>query len=168
MCCFVFGSRYCFAIPKSTTCIAMTSMCQYAGQRTYSKLTVRALCAWAADQKVVWFYITVDKVLLVDCLYTRKLEQKSIKMRSELIGLSPHHLSGCHTHSLDSELPPTHIEKIFQTRPQQINDEDIVQALLPKMIYLWNPGWTQSDKSETNILQLKCYARLTASCQDTI
>jgi len=84
--------------------------------------SVGALCAWAADEKVVRLYVTVDKVFLMYSLYTRE------------------HLSGSHAHRLDRKLPSTHIKKIFQTRPQEIDDKDIVQALLAEMVYLWNAG----------------------------
>lgn len=51
----------------------------------------------------------------------------------------PHHLPSRHTHRLDRELSATHIEQILQTRAEEIDDEDVVEAFLPEMIDLWDP-----------------------------
>ena len=47
-----------------------------------------------------------------------------------------HHLPCGHTYSLDGELAPTHIEQVLQTRPQQVDYEDIMKPLLPEVVYL--------------------------------
>lgn len=36
-------------------------------------LTIAALCSSSADQKVVWFDVTIDQVLFVNALYPRDL-----------------------------------------------------------------------------------------------
>lgn len=51
-------------------------------------------------------------------------------------GGDAHHLPGSHADGLDAELPIAHVEKIFETRPQKVDDEDIVQAFLTKMVDL--------------------------------
>lgn len=51
-----------------------------------------------------------------------------------------HHLSCGHAHSFDRKLPSTHIEQILETWSEEVNDKDIVQALLSKMVYLRDSG----------------------------
>ena len=51
-----------------------------------------------------------------------------------------HHLPRRHAHRLDRELAPTHVEQVLQARAQKIDDEDVVQALLPKVVYLRDAG----------------------------
>lgn len=41
---------------------------------------VRRLRAWSANEEVVWLDVTVDEVLLVDGLYSRKLAAVSITL----------------------------------------------------------------------------------------
>jgi hypothetical protein len=52
-----------------------------------------------------------------------------------------HHLLGDHHDSLDAELPSAHVEHVFETRTEEINDEDVVQAFLAKVVDLRNAGW---------------------------
>ena len=53
---------------------------------------------------------------------------------------TPHHLSRGHTNGFDRELAPTHVEQILQTGPEQINDEDVVESFLSKVVYLRDTG----------------------------
>ena len=55
--------------------------------------------------------------------------------------MQTHHLPRCHANSLYRELPPTHVEQVFEAGTQQVDDEDVVQALLPKVVYLRDAGW---------------------------
>jgi hypothetical protein len=50
--------------------------------------------------------------------------------------LKVYHLSCSHTNGLDREFASAHIEQILQAGSQQIDDEDVVQTLLPKVVYL--------------------------------
>lgn len=47
-----------------------------------------------------------------------------------------YHLLCCHDNSLDAELATAHVKEIFQTWPEKIDDEDVVQALLSEVVYL--------------------------------
>ena len=47
-----------------------------------------------------------------------------------------YHLLGRHANSLDGKLPAAHIEEILQIRAEQVNNEDIVQSFLAKVMYL--------------------------------
>lgn len=52
-----------------------------------------------------------------------------------------YHLAGGHADGLDREFAATHVEEVLETGPQEINDEDVVQAFLSKVVYLWDAGW---------------------------
>lgn len=56
-------------------------------------------------------------------------------------GGQTYHLPRCHADRLDRELAPAHVEEVFQARTKQVDDEDVVQALLPEVVYLRYPGW---------------------------
>ena len=45
-----------------------------------------------------------------------------------------HHLPRCHAHRLDAELAPAHIEEVLQTGAQEVDDKDVVQALLSEVM----------------------------------
>jgi hypothetical protein len=46
------------------------------------------------------------------------------------------HLLRCHDHRLDAKLAPAHVEQIFETWPEQVNDEDVVETLLAEIVDL--------------------------------
>ena len=50
-----------------------------------------------------------------------------------------HHLLRSHTDRLDGELAPAHVEQVLEARPQQVDDEDVVQPFLPEVVYLGYP-----------------------------
>lgn len=47
-----------------------------------------------------------------------------------------YHLLGSHAHGLNRELTATHVEKVLEVRAEQVDDENIVQALLTEVVYL--------------------------------
>ena len=51
-----------------------------------------------------------------------------------------HHLPRHHADRLHRELLPTHVKQVLQARPEEIDDEDVVQAFLTEVIYLQNTG----------------------------
>jgi hypothetical protein len=51
-----------------------------------------------------------------------------------------YHLFGGHDYSLDTELAATHIKQVLQAGSEEVYYEDIVEALLAKMVYLGNTG----------------------------
>ena len=54
----------------------------------------------------------------------------------ELQVLSTHHLLRCHANGFDGELATAHVEKVLQIWAQKVNREDIMEALLTKMVNL--------------------------------
>ena len=56
--------------------------------------------------------------------------------RNRNYGDGAHHLPCSHANGLDREFSITHVEEIFETRPQKIDDEDVVQTFLAKMVDL--------------------------------
>ena len=46
--------------------------------KSVTKLTIRAFRSRATNQKVVWFYVPVDKVLFMNCLYAGDLEEMRV------------------------------------------------------------------------------------------
>jgi hypothetical protein len=48
-----------------------------------------------------------------------------------------------HANGLDGELTTTHIKEILEVGPQEVNDEDIVEALLTKVVHLWYAGYAE-------------------------
>lgn len=48
-----------------------------------------------------------------------------------------HHLLSKHTRRLDTKLATAHIKQVFKTWSKKIDDQDIVQSFLTKMVYLW-------------------------------
>lgn len=47
-----------------------------------------------------------------------------------------HHLFGHHDDGLDGKASVAVIEQILQARTEQINDQDVVQALLAKVVHI--------------------------------
>lgn len=77
---------------------------------------VGCLGRWAADEEVVGLDVAVDEVLLVDCLHARE------------------HLLGHHHHSLGGKPSVAVIEQVLQTGTKEVDHEDVVQALLAKVV----------------------------------
>jgi len=80
--------------------------------------------AGAADEEVVGLDVTVDQVLLVDGLHARQ------------------HLLGDHDDSLGREATVAVIEQVFERGTQQVNDEDVVQALLTEVVNVRDTSYT--------------------------
>jgi hypothetical protein len=51
-------------------------------------------------------------------------------------GTGPHHLSCSHADGLYRELLPVHVKKIFETGSEEVDDQDIVQTFLEKVVDL--------------------------------
>lgn len=49
---------------------------------------------------------------------------------------SAYHLLCRHDDCLDGELAAAHVEEILEGRAEEINDEDVVQTLLAKVVHL--------------------------------
>jgi hypothetical protein len=46
------------------------------------------------------------------------------------------HLARGHAHGLDTELAAAHVEQVLQVRAEQVDDEHVVQTLLPKVVHV--------------------------------
>jgi hypothetical protein len=110
---------------------------------------VRRLTPSNTNQKVVWFDITIYQRLFVNRLHTGYLQTEAqvnkFKPRWQA-GVS-HHLLSSHTNSLDCKLSPAHIKQILQIQAQKINNKNVVQTLLSKVMNLWNTSYPASQKS---------------------
>lgn len=51
-----------------------------------------------------------------------------------------YHLLCSHAHGFHSKLAPTHVEQVFEVGTEEIDNEDIVKALLSKVMDLRNAG----------------------------
>lgn len=81
---------------------------------------VRVLAVGTTNEEVVRLDITVDEVLLVDGLYTGQ------------------HLLGNHDNGLDGESAVAVVEEILQGRTKEVNDKNVVEAFLAKVIDIGN------------------------------
>jgi hypothetical protein len=50
-------------------------------------------------------------------------------------------LLGYHDNCLDRELPVAVVEQVLQARAEEVNDKDVVQALLAKVVNIRDAGW---------------------------
>lgn len=55
-------------------------------------------------------------------------------MPRKTIGAAAYHLLRDHDHRLDGEAAVAVVEEILQTRSEQVDDEDVVEALLAKVV----------------------------------
>lgn len=77
--------------------------------------------------------------------------------RSESIGYGSegqreygtHHLPCCHAHSFDRKLSSAHIEEVLQTWSEQVNDEDVMETFLAKVVYLRNAGCGPDERDSS-------------------
>jgi hypothetical protein len=77
---------------------------------------VGGFAVWPSDQEVIRLDIAVDEVLLVDSLHAGQ------------------HLLGDHDDSLDREATSAVVEEILERRTEQVNDKNVVEAFLAKVI----------------------------------
>ena len=99
---------------------------------------VGALRAGPANEEVVWLDIPVDQVLLVDGLYAGQLG----RVRGKYIARRgvTHHLLRYHDDGLDGEFAVAVVKQVLQAGTEQVNDEDVVKALLAKVVHIRNAG----------------------------
>jgi len=77
-----------------------------------------------SDQEVVRLDIAVDEVLLVDGLHAGQ------------------HLLGDHDHGLDREATSAVVEEVLERGSEQVNDKDVVEAFLTKVIDIGDASCT--------------------------
>lgn len=95
-----------------------------------------------ADKEVVGFDVPIDHVLLVDRLYSRQLE--NIRTGFVVKGKHTYHLFRDHDNGLDRKPTITIIEQILETGTQQVNDQDVVQPFLAKVVDVRDAGCRKS------------------------
>jgi hypothetical protein len=167
MCCLVFGSRYCLAMPKSTTCTTAADRSDVPLANDWAEPTVRRLRASPADQEIVRLDVAIDEITLMDRLHTGELVPSSVSVfRTSDTGATDH-LSRSHAHRLDAELATAHVEQVLEARPEQVNHlrcvtlrhpaapagsthEDVVQALLAEVVYLGDSGCTRRVRTRVS------------------
>ena len=49
-----------------------------------------------------------------------------------------HHLPRSHADGLDRELAPAHVEEVLEIGSEEVDDEDVVETLLTKVVHLGN------------------------------
>lgn len=117
---------------------------------TFARVLLIRVAAQLAYQKVVGFDIAVNEVLLVNCLNTGQLHQVrtlqlysvvalqhgKVACRGELI--DSYHLFRHEDDSLQGEPSAADVEKVLQRGSQQVDDEDVVQTLLAKVVHIWD------------------------------
>lgn len=77
---------------------------------------VGGFAVWPADQEVVGLDVAVDEVLLVDGLHAGQ------------------HLLRDHDDGLDGEAASAVVEEILKRGSEQVNDKNVVEAFLAKVI----------------------------------
>ena len=92
------------------------------------------LRVWSTDEEVIWLNVSVDQILLVYCLYPRKLRTVSSFLINESHAV--YHLLSYHHNSLSRESSIAMIKEVFEGRPKKINHENVMQTLLTKVVYI--------------------------------
>ena len=98
----------------------------------------------SAYEEIVGLDVSVDEVLLVDGLYPRQLGHVSRRKRSRRS--ATYHLLCYHDHGLDGEFAVAMVEEVLQAGPQQVNDQDVVEALLTEVVDIRNAGWDRVSR----------------------
>lgn len=109
---------------------------------------VGTLGAWSADQEVIGLDVSVDEVLLVDGLDSRQLQ--NVRLRRHCQRACTYHLLGDHDDRLDRELPVAVIEKILQAGSEEVDDQDVMQTLLAKVVDIRDSGCGMSVRFLVN------------------
>lgn len=78
----------------------------------------------------------------MDSLDSGQLE--IVKSRRPEWIVSTYHLLGNHDNCLDGKLPVAVIEKILQAGAEKVNNEDVVETFLTKVIDIRDPGYWMS------------------------
>lgn len=92
----------------------------------------------SSNEEVVRLYVPVYQRFVVDSLNTRNLN--NLKRNTRNIERYSYHLLSSHADSFDTELSPAHVKKVFQIRTKKVYNENVVQALLTKVMHLRNTG----------------------------
>ena len=75
-----------------------------------------------------------------------KASCRHIPVQDAVSGRNTHHLLSGHAHRLDRELAAAHVEEVLEAGPEEIDDEDVVQALLDEMVYVLDASCTPPEK----------------------
>lgn len=57
-----------------------------------------------------------------------------------------HHLPGSHAGSLDTKLAATHVKEVLHAGPEKVDDENVMETLLTKVVDLGYSGWAEIRK----------------------
>ena len=61
-----------------------------------------------------------------------------------------YHLFRRHADGLDGELAAAHVEEVLQVGPEKVDDEDVVEALLPEVVHLRDARCTNAGRQFQN------------------
>ena len=65
------------------------------------------------------------------------------RLTEESIGFDTYHLLSYHDDSLDGELSVAVVEQVLQAGAEEVNDQNVVKALLAKVIDIRDPGYSK-------------------------
>ena len=116
-----------------------------------------------ADEEVVGLDVSVNEVLLVDGLHSGKLLPLAENLAHG--DISGYHLLRNHCDCLDGESTVAMIKQIFQTRAQQIEDQNVVETFLTVVIHVRHTGCTAVRVLSRTRIRIRCIWGLTTSHQ---
>lgn len=96
----------------------------------------------STNEKVIGLDIAVYEVLFVDCLNSRELF--TVSNHRPVINFVTYHLLRHHHHGLCRESSIAVIKKIFEGRAQQVNDQNVVEALLAEVVDIRDTSYLES------------------------
>jgi len=98
--------------------------------------------ARAPNEEIVRLDVSVDQVLLVDRLNPGELQGTLVSAADqETMDTTTHHLLCNHHCGLDGESPVAVVKEILETGAEQVDDEDVVQTLLAKVVDIGDAGY---------------------------
>ncbi len=107
--------------------------------KIYHMNDIRRLRTWSTNQKVVGFDIAINEILFMDSLNSREL---GILAENERSTPRANHLFCNHYDCLGGKPSVAVIKKIFKGRAEEVDDENVVQAFLAKIIYIRDTSYS--------------------------
>jgi hypothetical protein len=74
-----------------------------------------------------------------------------------------YHLTSSHAARLDRELATAHVKQVLERRAEEVNDKDVVETFLAKVVDLGDASWNTSVRAQDVAPH-----RLTASAQNLV
>ena len=80
-----------------------------------------------------------------------------IPVQDAVSGRNTHHLLSGHADRLDAELAVAHVEQVLQVGTEQVNNEDVVEALLTEVVDLGNTRYVSRARVSAMIVAPPLY-----------